>query len=347
MLLLTLRDVQHRLVRFIVVTVLAAVVFTLLFLMTGLVEQFRREPYLATRNSGADTWVLPSGVAGPFTATGTIGVERLADVDAADAAPVVFGRATMHLEAETTEVVVIGHEPAALGSPRTDDGRAVQAAGEAVVDVSSGVGIGDAIRLGDRPFTVVGLTRQATVLAGIPLVYVPVTDAQDLMFGSRAVVSGFVANAPGGAAPEGMWYRTADEVADNTLKPLENAISSVDLVRALLWLVAGIIVGAVVYLSALDRQRDFAVLKAVGAGNRALAGGLAIQAVVVAVAAALLGALLQVVVRPLFPLTITVPGSAFVQVPLLAAVVAMVAAAVGMRRVVRSDPAAAFAGPAR
>ena len=72
--------------------------------------------------------------------------------------------------------------------------------------------------------------------------------------------------------PAGLASLSSDEVVDQTLQPLEGAIASIDLVRALLWIVAAIIVGAVVYLSALDRQRDFAVLKAVGTPNSSLLG---------------------------------------------------------------------------
>ncbi len=45
MILLTFRDLVYRKTRFIVVTILGAVVFALLFVMTGLVEQFNLEPY--------------------------------------------------------------------------------------------------------------------------------------------------------------------------------------------------------------------------------------------------------------------------------------------------------------
>ncbi len=44
MLLLTFRDLRYRKVRFIVVTLLGALVFALLFVITGLVEQFNLEP---------------------------------------------------------------------------------------------------------------------------------------------------------------------------------------------------------------------------------------------------------------------------------------------------------------
>ena len=65
MLLLTFRDLEYRKVRFIVVTMLGAVVFALLFVMTGLVNQFNLEPADTVEQFGADQWVLPEGLSAP------------------------------------------------------------------------------------------------------------------------------------------------------------------------------------------------------------------------------------------------------------------------------------------
>ena len=85
--LLTLRDLRFRAVRFVVVVLLGAVVFALLFVMTGLVEQFNIEPYDTVDAFGASTWVLPEGVSGPFTASSTMPADTVdavvADVDRA------------------------------------------------------------------------------------------------------------------------------------------------------------------------------------------------------------------------------------------------------------------------
>ena len=67
MILLTFRDLLYRKTRFIVVTLLSAVVFALLFVMTGLVEQFNLEPYDTVDAIGAETWVVAEGTSGPFT----------------------------------------------------------------------------------------------------------------------------------------------------------------------------------------------------------------------------------------------------------------------------------------
>ena len=67
-------------------------------------------------------------------------------------------------------------------------------------------------------------------------------------------------------------------------------MNSITIVAVLLWVVAALIVGSVIYLSALERLRDFAVFKAIGVPTRNIAAGLAMQAVIVALLAALVGA---------------------------------------------------------
>jgi putative ABC transport system permease protein len=346
MILLTLRDLRHRAVRFVVVTLLGSVVFALLFVATGLVEQFNREPYDAVDRIGGDAWVLREGVSGPFTAASTLPVEAGAAIDADAVAPVVTARSSL-LEAgadDTEEIVVIGGTTEGLGLAPPTQGRNVEAPGEAVVDDTLSVDIGETVTLAGTPFTVVGKTSDATILAGIPLVFVTLESAQDLAFRTREVVSGFLVEGEVRSQPPETVVLTGDEVAADTLGPLEGAIASIDLVRVLLWIVAVIIIGAVVYLSALERQRDFAVLKAVGASNRTLLSSLALQAVLVAVASVALAAIIQVFLGPVFPLKVRVPARAFWQLPLLAVVMAILASLAGMRRVARSDPALAFAG---
>ncbi len=184
------------------------------------------------------------------------------------------------------------------------------------------------------------------MLAGIPFVYLTLPEAQVVAFTSTEVISSVLVAGDLGSLPPGLISMPSDEVVSETLEPLDGAIASIDLVRALLWIVAAIIVGAVVYLSALDRQRDFAVLKAVGAPNRALLGSLALQAVLIALGAVALAAIIQIFLAPQFPLPVTVPTSAFWQLPLLAVVMALAAGAIGMRKVLRSDPSQAFSGAA-
>jgi putative ABC transport system permease protein len=344
MILLTIRDLAHRAVRFVVVTLLGAVVFALLFVMTGLVEQFNREPFDAVAAIDADAWVLPDGVSGPFTAAPTLPATAVTEVVADRVAPIVAARSSLVHDAASDEVVLIGVDPGGLGAPPIVEGRALAAGGEAVLDESLGLAVGSEVAVAGAPFTVVGLTRDATILAGLPFVFTTITDAQQLVFRSTDVISAVLTEGNVTAQPAGTTAIAADDVATDTLAPLDGAIASIDLVRALLWVVAAIIIGSVVYLSALERQRDFAVLKAVGVSNRTLLASLAVQAVLVALLSVAVAAVIQLGLAPAFPLRVRVPARAFWQLPVLAVVMALVAGVAGMRRVARSDPALAFAG---
>ena len=69
-------------------------------------------------------------------------------------------------------------------------------------------------------------------------------------------------------------------------------------------------------------------------------------ATTIALGAVALAAIIQIFLAPQFPLPVTVPTSAFWQLPLLAVVMALAAGAIGMRKVLRSDPSQAFSGAA-
>jgi putative ABC transport system permease protein len=113
----------------------------------------------------------------------------------------------------------------------------------------------------------------------------------------------------------------------------------------LLWAVAALIVGSLIYLSALERTRDFAVFKAVGLPTSWVFAGLSLQAVIVAVIAAVLGGVLSLALGPTVPMRVVVPVSAFFLLPGIAVVIGLLASLMGLRRAVTVDPALAFGGP--
>jgi len=111
-----------------------------------------------------------------------------------------------------------------------------------------------------------------------------------------------------------------------------------------MWLIAAVIVAALVYVTALERVRNFAVLKALGASSRLLFAGLAFQAVLVALLAAAIAAVISNFMTGLFAQPVDVPPSAFVVLPISALVVGLLASLAALRRAVSADPAMAFQG---
>jgi len=344
MILLTVRDLVYRYLRFLLVTLLVSVVLALLFVMTGIAHRFSVEPYDSVDAIGASYWLIPEGSSGPFTANRTLETALASQLGVDGAQPIVVGRATLIDGDHKDEVVLLGVQPGALGSPEVSSGEPLSGPGQVVVDAETGADVGDTVRIGGFPLKVVGRTTNRTVFAGTPLVFVDLTSVQQALYGNTDVASAILLNEKI-EAPSGKTLLTADEVADDALNPVENAIKSITLAAVLLWIVAAIVIGAVVFLSALERQRDFAVLKAMGSRNRVLAGGLAIQAVLVALVASLVAMVLQRLLYPLFPLGVEVPSTAYWQIPLIAVAVALLAALVGVRKVLRLDPAQAFGGP--
>ena len=345
--LLTIRDLNFRAVRFGVVTLGVALVLTLLYLMTGLIEQFNKEPFLTTEQLGASHWVIPEGVSGPYTSSSALSPDQVAAVEATgESAEVVVARGTLTVDGVEGEAIVIAGDPAGLGMPEPAEGARPATSGEVVLDRSSGAGVGDIIQLGDDSFTVVGLTEDTTILAGLTGTFLSIDDARETVFGGTEVTSAVLLDAEPSSIPEQTQVITTEVASEDALGPLESAVASIDLIRVLLWLVAAIIIGAVIYLSALERSRDFAVLKAMGGRNRQLSGSLALQAVLVALTGAALATVFQLLLVPVFPLTVRVPISAYWTIPLVSVAVALLAGWAGMRRVSKADPATAFGGGA-
>jgi putative ABC transport system permease protein len=343
--LLTLRDLQHRAARVASVVLGTAVVLTLLFLISGLVEQFHREPRDTIANLGAERWLVPEGASGAFTSAAISPAAIADEVEGAEASPVVIGRETIDSDGETRDVVVIGFEPGGIGEPEVQDGALPASPDEIVIDDSAGIALGETVDLGGGPRTVTGLSDRATMFAGMPIVFVPLESAQALFYRGQPLAAAVLLDGEPSSLPDGYATLGNEDIAADAMRPLERSISSVNIVRILLWFVAAMIIGTMTYLAALERLRDMAVLKAIGASTRQLATSIAVEGALIALVSAVVAAALQVVAVPVFPLEVSVPTRALWQVPVIAVLVALVAGVAGLRKAVRVDPALAFAGP--
>jgi len=239
---------------------------------------------------------------------------------------------------------MIGTLPGGLGSSSASAGHPVRGNGEAVVDARMHMTIGQHFTVSGVPFTVVGTVSSRTMLAGVPDAYVTLHDAQVAAFGGRPLVSAVLTSGTPSAVPPGMAVRTNQQMEAASLSQMSSGVSSISSTRVFMWVIAAFIVAALVYVTALERTRDFAVLKALGSSSGLLFVGLATQAVLVALAAAAIAAVISNFMTGLFAQPVDIPGSAFVFLPLTALVVGMLSSLAALRRAVSADPAVAFAG---
>ena len=129
------------------------------------------------------------------------------------------------------------------------------------------------------------------------------------------------------------------------MRPLKVAVNSITIVAVLLWVVAALVVGSMIYLSALERLRDFAVFKAVGVPTRNIAAGLGDAGGRRRGACRACRCRAVDAARTAVPDAGHRPDGGVRALPVIAVVIGLIASAAGLRRAVSVDPALAFGGP--
>ncbi|MBA3348929.1 MAG: glutamine ABC transporter permease [Actinobacteria bacterium] len=345
--LISLRDLEFRRRRFTIAIAATALTFAMTLMMAGFGATLHNEIRRIVDVIGADSWIVAKGTSGPFTASTVVPAETTDSVAAApgveEASALVLLHSTMRKPADR-DVNVIGYSTGGVGEPPVLQGRAPEVVGEALVDTALGVGVGDSISVGGLQLQAVGTSDGITYYFGTPTIFVPLENAQDMAFSGQDLVTTVVTSGEPSSLPQGLEALTPTQVRTDLERPLANGTKSIDLISVLLWITAAGIIGSIIYLSALERTRDFAVLKATGAPNSALMGGLALQAIVLSVTSAALAIVLAQLLAPLFPFGVEISVRAYVSLFVIAVSVGLVASVAGLRRAVRVDPALAFGG---
>ena len=345
MLTAALRDLQWRKRRFVIAIVGTGLVFAMTLVLTGLANGFRVEATRTVDSLGIDSFLVKSGATGPFLGSSAFSASKLQVPGVKTAVPLVYGSASMPSGNSARSVNIFGAPEKGPGMPPMKAGRPPTAEHEAAVSDTMKRPIGDTVEIGSRNLQIVGLVDDSTALAGQANVFLTVAGAQKLLFSGQQLISSIGVVGGPERPPSGFKVVNRTGAIDDLLRALTGARQAMSLMAGLLWVVAGMIVGSMIYMSALERTRDFAVFKAVGVPTRSILAGLAMQAIIVAVLSALLGGVLSVLLGPLFPMRVDIPVIAFVLLPIVAVTIGVLASLAGLRRAVVVDPAVAFGGP--
>ena len=349
MLMAALRDMQWRRRRFVIAILSTSIIFAMTLVLTGLAHGFRVEADKTVDSLGVDLFLVKAGASGPFvgaTPFAPVELRRVAAAPGVDAAaPLAYAGGTATLGGSTRNVDIFGAPENGPGMPEVSEGRPPSTPDEVAVSSTLGRGVGDEVEIASRKLRIVGIVENSTALANLPNVFLTTQGAQQLVYGGQSLVASIGIRGTLEQTPPG--YRAIDRngAVEDLLRPLKVAVNSITIVAVLLWVVAALVVGSVIYLSALERLRDFAVFKAIGVPTASIGAGLAMQSIIVALLAALVGAGLSMLLGPLFPMQVIVPGEAFIALPVIAIVIGLIASATGLHRAVSVDPAIAFGGP--
>jgi putative ABC transport system permease protein len=349
MLWASLRDMQWRRRRLVIAIVSTGLVFAMTLVLTGLANGFRVEAQRTVDSMGVDAFVVKAGAAGPFLGSTPFSQVDMARVAAEPgvvaAAPLATAPATITEGTSSRNATAFGAPAHGPGMPQVSEGQVPTLPGEVAVSSTLGKHVGEELQVGARKLQIVGIVPNATALAKAPCLFLTTEGLQQLAYNGQPMITSIGIIGTPRQLPDG--YQAVDRTAgvNDLLRPLKVAVGAISIVALLLWIVAGLIVGSLVYLSALERLRDFAVFKAIGVPTRSILAGLALQAVVVALLAAVLGVLLAQLLSPVFPMIVVVPVRAYFALPAIAIAIGLLASVAGLRRAVAVDPALAFGGP--
>jgi putative ABC transport system permease protein len=340
-----LRDLQWRRRRVLIAACGTPLVFSMALVLAGVSHGFDVETNHTMAEFRADGWIVGEGAAGPFIGQSPLPSSVIEDVrrepGVTEANAVIFSRKTVGLDSPL-EVNLFGVASRGVAVPVVDHGRGPTKSGEIVVNTNLHTHIGSTIYLARVPFRVVGSIDNWTAVAGVSNVMVTLADAQRLAFLDEPIISAIAVRGTPRAVPPGTRYMTNAVAESDLLRAVRNAREGIALVDVLLWIVAGTIIGSVIYLSALERTRDFAVFKATGTPSLVILVDLAMQAMLVALASAIVAVGIAQFIAPLFPIPVDIPLGWLLFLPLLAMVVGLLTSVAGLRRAVTVDPAIAL-----
>lgn len=208
------------------------------------------------------------------------------------------------------DLTLLGVEPGGFVWPAAGEGRVPEAEGEVLLSVSAqdeGVALGDVVtvdRLG-TPLEVVGFTTDQRTFGHVDIGFVPLRTWQEVHAGvavgedadPRAYdVASVVALRGTGGAPE---LTAGDAAAGTTARTIEDAFDSspgytaelmtMQLIQAFLYAISALVVGAFFTLWTVQRTRELAVMRAIGASTRYLLTDGVLQAAILLAASVTLG----------------------------------------------------------
>ena len=340
-------DFRARLRRFLVIGVGMALVLAITLLLSAFSEGFNLRAERLVEVFDADRYVVVEGSSGPMTSTSALPAETLetirADPGVVRAAPVLLAPNAILVEDQPVSVVVVAADQVTGWPATVVEGRPVDGPGEAVVDREiEELGLGDRFVLGGAPMTVVGLTEYASWDIATAGVFIDAGQARDLLAGGRDLATAVAVDGELSAVPPGLEVQSRSSAVADVVSRTAAAKRSIDSFRVTLWVLAIVIVGAVLYLAALERVRDFAIFKATGASNTDLVVGLALQAVMLGVIAGVFSIGLAHLMKPVYPGLLSLPVSVAWPVIPVAVVIAVLSSLVGVRRAISVDPSQAF-----
>ena len=266
------RDLQWRRRRFLIAVLATSLLFSVTLLLSGISAFFHNEARRTMRELDADTWIVPTGTVGPFTSASLFPASEAAEdrrAFPASSAPTPSCCSTRPSDFRSRRSEVIGYAPGGVGQPRVTDGRLPPRS--ATRSWSTDRSVERDRRHGRAGPAQVPHRRHGQgdhLPRRYPAAFISIADAQRLLLDGAPLATAIVTRGtPTGALPTGYSRSSNDAVRSDLARPDRERGQTIGFINILLWIIAAGIIAAILYMSALERVREFAVIKAMGAAE--------------------------------------------------------------------------------
>lgn len=375
---LALKDIRHGLFRFVLTCFGLGLLLTVVLAMIGIYNGLVEDALAVGKAPAADVWVVEAGTKGPFAEASSIPADTRAAVarmpGVAGAGAINYQNVEASHAGRTLRLYIVGFEPGRPGGPHViAEGRGIGASHfELVADRKTGLEPGETIRLGRHRFTVVGLVEGAMNSGGDPAVYVTLADAMALQTeldpaaqrvqaarGAVSVKSASVAAViarmePGAdvdllSATVRQWKHlaamTQAEQEELLLASVvDKARRQIGLFLGILLSVSAVVIALIIYTMTMEKLKQIATLKLIGAPDRTIVGMIVQQAMALGLIGFAIGATLIVVIKDYFPRRVVLEPDNVLVLGLIVFTVCLVSSGLGVRAALRVDPATALGG---
>jgi len=375
---LAYRDIRHNLFRFLLTCVGLGLLLGVVLAMIGIYKGLVVDALTIARSPAVDVWVVEANSRGPFAEASRIpgdvreAIARIAGV--ASAGSLTYQTVEAEHGGGKLRLYVIGFELGRPGGPpEILEGRHIgRSHFELVADKTSGLTLGTTLKLGRNTFTVVGITQHQVASGGDPAVFMTLLDAQKLQFdlaptaariqvargagtASRDTVNAVVARLQAGASVEAVahaiqrWKHLSAITQDAqelilTRSLVDRARRQIGLFTSLLLIVSAVIIALIIYTMTMEKLKQIATLKLIGAPDRTIVSMIVQQALALGIIGFAFGSILIFNIKDYFPRRVVLEADNVTVLGLIVIVVCLFASGLGVRAALKVDPATALGG---
>lgn len=375
---LAYRDVRHNLFRFLLTCVGLSLLLGVVLAMIGIYRGIVVDALTIARSHAADVWVVEAATLGPFAEASRIPgdtretVARIAGV--AEAGSVNYQSVEAEHAGRKVRLYVIGYEPGRPGGPvAIIAGRPIARSHyELVVDRRSGLDLGDRLQLGRQTYHVVGHVENMVSSSGDPVAYMTLLDSQKLQFelappasrvqlargggtASTDTINVVVARLLPGVTAESVastvkrWKHLAAMTQTEqenllSLSLVDRARRQIGLFTTLLLAVSAVIIALIIHMMTMEKLKQIATLKLIGAPDRKIVGMIVQQAMALGFIGFAFGAALIMGIKDFFPRRVVLEPDNVLTLGGIIFVVCLLASGLAVRAALKVDPATALGG---